>query len=45
MTESSPNPRDYDALLVLSFGGPESNEEVVPFLENVTLGRGIPRER
>src|SRR5699024_1092947 len=45
MTESSPNPRDYDALLVLSFGGPESNEEVVPFLENVTRGRGIPRER
>ncbi|APT82646.1 ferrochelatase [Corynebacterium ammoniagenes] len=45
MTESSPNPRDYDALLVLSFGGPEKNEEVVPFLENVTRGRGIPRER
>ncbi|SER49100.1 ferrochelatase [Corynebacterium cystitidis] len=36
---------DYDALLVLSFGGPESNDEVVPFLENVTRGRGIPRER
>ncbi|WP_293772008.1 ferrochelatase [uncultured Corynebacterium sp.] len=35
----------YDALLVLSFGGPEGNEEVVPFLENVTRGRGIPRER
>ncbi|MFH0410562.1 ferrochelatase [Corynebacterium sp. L4756] len=45
MTESSHNPRDYDALLVLSFGGPEKNEEVVPFLENVTRGRGIPRER
>lgn len=45
MTELSPKPRDYDALLVLSFGGPESNEEVVPFLENVTRGRGIPRER
>lgn len=36
---------EYDGLLVLSFGGPEGNEEVVPFLENVTRGRGIPRER
>lgn len=35
----------FDALLVLSFGGPEGDEEVVPFLENVTRGRGIPRER
>ncbi|RNE49169.1 ferrochelatase [Corynebacterium alimapuense] len=35
----------YDALLLLSFGGPEGNDEVVPFLENVTRGRGIPRER
>lgn len=35
----------FDALLVLSFGGPEGNEEVVPFLENVTRGRGIPRAR
>ena len=35
----------YDALLVLSFGGPEKPEDVVPFLENVTRGRGIPRER
>ena len=38
-------PSSFDALLVLSFGGPEGNEEVVPFLENVTRGRGIPRER
>lgn len=36
---------NFDALLVLSFGGPEGDEEVVPFLENVTRGRGIPRER
>ena len=36
---------DYDALLVLSFGGPEGEDEVIPFLENVTRGRGIPRER
>ncbi len=37
--------RPYDALLLLSFGGPERPEDVVPFLENVTRGRGIPRER
>lgn len=36
---------DYDAILIVSFGGPEAPEEVVPFLENVTRGRGIPRER
>lgn len=35
----------FDAILVLSFGGPEAEDEVVPFLENVTRGRGIPRER
>ncbi len=35
----------YDALLVLSFGGPEGPDEVVPFLRNVTRGRGIPDER
>lgn len=34
-----------DALLLLSFGGPEGPEHVMPFLENVTRGRGIPRER
>ncbi|HEY5978963.1 MAG TPA: ferrochelatase [Microlunatus sp.] len=32
-------------MLLLSFGGPERPEDVVPFLENVTRGRGIPRER
>ncbi|MCC7022788.1 MAG: ferrochelatase [Thermomicrobiales bacterium] len=37
--------RRYDALLVLSFGGPEGMEDVLPFLENVTRGRNIPRER
>ncbi|AZA09244.1 ferrochelatase [Corynebacterium pseudopelargi] len=36
---------DIDALLVLSFGGPEGVDEVRPFLENVTRGRGIPPER
>ncbi|CAA9394541.1 MAG: Coproporphyrin ferrochelatase, partial [uncultured Quadrisphaera sp.] len=35
----------YDALVLLSFGGPEGPDDVVPFLENVTRGRGIPRER
>ncbi len=35
----------YEAVLLVSFGGPERPEEVVPFLENVTRGRGIPRER
>jgi ferrochelatase len=35
----------FDALLVLSFGGPEGPDDVLPFLENVTRGRGVPRER
>jgi ferrochelatase len=35
----------FDALLLVSFGGPEHPDDVVPFLENVTAGRGIPRER
>lgn len=35
----------YDALLLLSFGGPEAPEEVLPFLRRVTAGRGIPDER
>jgi ferrochelatase len=42
-TTTSPHP--YDALLLVSFGGPEAPEDVVPFLENVTRGRGIPRDR
>jgi protoporphyrin/coproporphyrin ferrochelatase len=37
--------RDYDAILVMSFGGPEGMNDVIPFLENVTRGRNIPRER
>jgi protoporphyrin/coproporphyrin ferrochelatase len=40
-----PDTSPYDALLLVSFGGPERPEDVVPFLENVTRGRGIPRER
>src|SRR5277367_6065663 len=35
----------YDALLVLSFGGPEGPADVLPFLANVTRGRGVPPER
>jgi len=35
----------YDAFLVLSFGGPEGPDDVMPFLRNVTRGRGIPDER
>jgi protoporphyrin/coproporphyrin ferrochelatase len=35
----------YDAILIVSFGGPEKAEDVVPFLENVTRGRNVPRER
>ena len=35
----------YDALLIVSFGGPEKPEDVMPFLENVTRGRNIPPER
>ena len=35
----------YDAFLLLSFGGPEHPDEVMPFLRNVTRGRGVPEER
>ena len=35
----------YDAILVLSFGGPEKREDVIPFLENVLRGKPVPRER
>ncbi len=35
----------YDAILLTSFGGPEGPAEVMPYLERVTAGRGIPRER
>ncbi len=36
---------NYDALLVVSFGGPEGMNDVMPFLENVLRGRNVPRER
>ena len=35
----------YDAILVVSFGGPESKDDVMPFLENVLRGKPVPRER
>ena len=35
----------YDAILLLSFGGPEKPDDVIPFLENVLRGRNVPRER
>ena len=35
----------YDALLVVSFGGPDGPDDVLPFLENVLRGRNVPRER
>ena len=35
----------YDAFLLVSFGGPEGPDDVLPFLRNVTRGRGIPEER
>jgi len=35
----------YDALLVVSFGGPEGMDDVIPFLDNVLRGRNVPRER
>ncbi len=38
-------PVAYDAVLLLGFGGPEGQDDVIPFLRNVTAGRGIPDER
>lgn len=38
-------PPDYDAVVVVSFGGPEGPEEVMPFLRNVTRGRDVPARR
>lgn len=35
----------FDAVVLMSFGGPEKDEDVLPFLQNVTAGRGIPDER
>lgn len=37
--------RTYDAILLVSYGGPEGPDDVLPFLENATRGRGVPRQR
>ena len=39
------NQTEYDAVLIVSFGGPEGMDQVMPFLENVLRGRNVPRER
>lgn len=39
------DPSPYDAVLVVSFGGPEGPDDVMPFLENVLRGKNVPRER
>jgi ferrochelatase len=38
-------PQPYDSVLVVSFGGPEGRDEVLPFLENVLRGKNVPHER
>lgn len=43
--EHATQPMNYDAVLLSGFGGPEGQEDVLPFLRNVTRGRGIPDER
>jgi ferrochelatase len=43
--DDAPVPLDADAILIVSFGGPEGTDDVMPFLRNVTRGRGIPDER
>lgn len=45
MTEVDDAGVAFDAVLLLSFGGPDGPDDVMPFLENVTRGRGVPRER
>ncbi|WP_372403286.1 ferrochelatase [Sanguibacter suaedae] len=44
-TETPQAALPYDALLLYSFGGPNKAEDVVPFLRNVTAGKGIPDSR
>ena len=43
--QEPPNPQPYDALLLVSFGGPEKPDDVLPFLRNVTAGKDIPDSR
>lgn len=37
--------REYDAILVMSFGGPEGMDDVIPYMENVLRGKNVPHER
>lgn len=39
------NPKPFDALLIFSYGGPEGQDDVIPFLENVLAGKNVPRAR
>jgi protoporphyrin/coproporphyrin ferrochelatase len=43
--QNMPDPQPYDSFLLVSFGGPEGPEDVIPFLENVLRGKNVPRER
>jgi protoporphyrin/coproporphyrin ferrochelatase len=43
--QGSPVAQPYDAILIVSFGGPEGPDEVLPFLENVLRGKNVPRQR
>lgn len=45
MTDSAENRNDFDSILLVSFGGPEGPDDVMPFLENVLRGKHVPRER
>ena len=45
MHPDAPAPGNYDAVVVVSFGGPEAPEDVMPFLRNVTRGRQVPQAR
>lgn len=45
MTDPTTVDCPYDAILLVSFGGPEGPDDVMPFLENVLRGKNVPRER
>ncbi|MDA0590978.1 MAG: ferrochelatase [Planctomycetota bacterium] len=45
MTDAAAAEENYDAILVVSFGGPEGSDDVLPFLENVLRGKNVPHER
>lgn len=45
VSDSNQSTIEYDSILVVSFGGPEKRDDVIPFLENVLRGKPVPRER